>query len=93
MFNLLEYSYLLLLFLVLLIALVIYFKIRFQQLKVLETRRLNLICVEIEAEKKKRKKLLTSPQEILFIKKETQQRLQKIKVDILNINFTLSEVF
>ena len=93
MIYLSENTHILLLFLLLLIALIVYFKMNFQQIKAAEIDRLNLIVTEIEAEKKTSEQLKNLPQEIVSLKKGTQQKLQKIKIDILDIDFTLSEIF
>ncbi|MEO9570063.1 MAG: hypothetical protein ABJH82_13185 [Polaribacter sp.] len=73
-------------------VILIYFTIDYKRMKVLELNKLDNLFSEIEYEKLIAKQLEKVPKEIYFIKKGMQQKLQKIKVDILNINFTLNEL-
>lgn len=74
------------------VVFIIYFTIDYKRMKVVELYKLNNLFSEIEHEKKIANKLKSAPKEIYFIKKEMHQKLQKIKVDVLNIHFTLSEL-
>lgn len=94
MLNLSENTYLFLWFLLLfVIGLIIYFTINYQRIKVIEADRLKFLHAEIEVEKKASKQLEKAPQEIQLLNKNTHLKFQKIKVDVLDINFTLSEIF
>jgi len=82
---------LLLLFLVTIIS--IYLIINYKRIKIEESERLKVIYAEIEAEKSVSKTLNHMPQEINSLQKRTQQKIQTIKVGVLDIDFTLSEIF
>ena len=72
--------------------LILYFIMNYRPLKMAELNKLNFLYSEIEKEKQIALKLKSAPNEIEFIKKKTHKKLQIIKVDILNINYTLSEI-
>jgi AAA15 family ATPase/GTPase len=80
-----------LLFLVL--SLIVYLSINYKQYKIAETNRVLLINKEIEEEKVSSEKLKRAPKEIQYLSKKTQQKLQIIKVSVLDIDFTLKEIF
>ena len=80
-----------LLFLVLIIS--IYFFVTYKYLKIEESDRLKFIYSEIETEKKISKQLKHLPEEIKALQKGTHQKVQMIKIGVLDIDFTLSEIF
>lgn len=61
--------------------------------KIKEASKLSAIYSELEQEHNLRKKLSITDEQMIKIKKETQQNLQKIKVDIVNLDFSFSEIF
>lgn len=67
--------------------------IKYNQLKNNEINKINLLFLELESEKKVSKKLIKKTAIINKIKNNTQLKLNKIKVSILNFDFSLSEVF
>lgn len=94
MLNLLEYPPLFFFSLLLVIAaIIIYFTYSFKVLKVVENKRLNLIYSKIESEKKIAKEFKNSDNDVVVFNNKTQIKLQKIKVGILNIDFTLRELY
>ncbi len=94
MFNLSENLHIIFWFLLLLkVVLIIYFVINHQKLKAVETNRLNLLYAEYKAEKNKAIKLKKTPKQIQLLKKNTHQKILKIKIDVVNIRFTLNEIF
>lgn len=94
MLNLLEYPPLFFFSLLLVIAaIIIYFTYSFKVLKVVENKKLNLIYSKIEAEKKIAKEFKNSDNDVVVFNNKTQIKLQKIKVGILNIDFTLRELY
>ncbi|MEE9407314.1 MAG: hypothetical protein V3V28_04470 [Polaribacter sp.] len=62
-------------------------------MKEIENEKLSIIYNELESEKEISLQLKTIPQEIKLIERSTQQKLQKIKVDVLNIDFSFREIF
>ena len=58
----------------------------------LENKKLTIIYKELQSEKKLSVELKTIPKEIKLIEKETQQKLQKIKTDVLNIDFSFRKL-
>lgn len=94
MLFLTENFFILLLFLLFLVLiLIVYLSINYKHYKIAETHKVFLINKEIEVEKVTSKKLKKSPKEIEHLSKETQQKLQIIKVNVLDIDFTLKEIF
>ncbi len=69
------------------------FYISYQKLKKSENQNLNLLYLELASEKKMANQLKSVPNKIQKLDYYTQNKLRKIKIDILNINFTLSEIF
>ena len=60
--------------------------------KIAEINRILLINNEIENEKRTSNKLKKIPLKVQNLSKNTQQKLQAIKVDVLDIEFTLEEI-
>lgn len=58
----------------------------------LENHKLDVIYAELTSEKKLFIALQHSSEEIKKIENKTHYQLQKIKVDLLNIDFTLKEI-
>ena len=71
----------------------IWFYVSFQKLKQTDTKNLNLLCLELASEKKTANLLKNTSKKVELLSNSTHKKLQKIKVDILNIDFTLSEIF
>jgi hypothetical protein len=65
----------------------------YQKLKKSETENLNLLKMELDSEKKKANQLKNISEKIKKTNNSTHLKLLKIRVDIFNIDFTLSEVF
>jgi hypothetical protein len=63
------------------------------KLKKSEYKKLELISIEISQESKIEKQLIKSASKLQVLEKNTQNKLQKIKVGIFNMDFTLSEIF
>ena len=63
------------------------------KLKKSEYKKLELISIEISQESKIEKQLIKSASKPQVLEKNTQNKLQKIKVGIFNMDFTLSEIF
>lgn len=75
------------------LMMVLWFYKNYQLLKVEETKKLQLLCLELASEKNIFIALQNSSEEINTIENKTQHKLLKIKVDLLNIDFTLKEIF
>lgn len=69
------------------------FYLSYQKLKNSEIENFNLLKLELDSEKKKAHQLKNVPERIKIINNSTHLKLLKIRVDIFNIDFTLSEVF
>ncbi|WP_159946878.1 hypothetical protein [Polaribacter septentrionalilitoris] len=94
MINLSENINTISLFLLFLVAVIsIYLIIKYKRIKIEESDRLKVIYAEIETEKNISKKLDHIPLQINSLQKRTQQKIQTIKVGVLDIDFTLSEIF
>lgn len=94
MINLSENINTISLFLLFLVAVIsIYLIINYKRIKIEESDRLKVIYAEIETEKNISKKLDHIPLQINSLQKRTQQKIQTIKVGVLDIDFTLSEIF
>lgn len=94
MINLSENINTISLFLLFLVAVIsIYLIINYKRIKIEESDRLKVIYAEIETEKNISKKLDHIPLEINSLQKRTQKKIQTIKVGVLDIDFTLSEIF
>lgn len=65
----------------------------YQKLKNAEIENFNLLELELDSEKKKAHQLKNVSEKIKIINNSTHLKLLKIRVDIFNIDFTLSEVF
>ena len=92
MLLLTENFYLLLFLLFLVLSLIVYFSINYKHYKIAEINRILLINNEIENEKRTSNKLKKIPLKVQNLSKNTQQKLQAIKVDVLDIEFTLEEI-
>lgn len=68
------------------------FYISYQKLKKSDYRNLNLLNLELASEKKMANQLNNTPKKVKKLEISTQQKLKKIKVDVLNINFSLKEI-
>ena len=84
--------YLLLLLFIFLSGLIFLFYSSFEKLKKSESKKLNAIYTELELEKTISRKLKIVPSKVEKIENETRKRFMKIRVDILNIDFTISEI-
>ena len=62
-------------------------------MSVSENKKLAIISKELQREMKTSEQLKIIPIEINLIKKETKNKIQKIKVNVLNIDFSLQEIF
>lgn len=62
-------------------------------MSVSENKKLAIISKELQREMKNFEQLKIIPQEINLIEKETKNKIQKIKVNVLNIDFSLQEIF
>ena len=71
----------------------IYFLFEYQKLKNIETKKLSILNQELEKEKNLSIQLQTLPEEINIIKRNTNLKIQKIKVSTLSIDFSLREIF
>ncbi len=84
------------LFLILLllpIALIIYFIEDYNNTKTIEINKIHVLSSEIHIEKNIAKKLKCSNKELTALNGGIEKKIQKIKVDIFNIEYTLSEIF
>lgn len=75
------------------ILLILYFSYSFKKLKTTEKNRLKTVILELKAEKLISNRLKKVPEEISKIEKNIKEEFQKINVKVLNINFSLSEIF
>ena len=73
-------------------SLIIYFLNSYKQLKINEIDRLTFLQKEINSEKSASFKLKNTSQEVIFLSKKTNIKIQEIKVKIIDINFCLSEI-
>ncbi len=69
-----------------------YFYFSFQKIKKAELERLKILSNEIDTEKNIEYQLKDTSKKIQRLNKSTQFKLLQIKIDIFNINFTLSEI-
>ncbi|APG65518.1 hypothetical protein LPB136_09170 [Tenacibaculum todarodis] len=79
--------------LILAIVLIIYFIKDYYNIKTIEINKIHILSSEIHFEKSIAKKLKYSNKELTAINDEIVKKTQKIKVDILNIDYTLKEIF
>ncbi|MGK0414278.1 MAG: hypothetical protein ACJA1B_002501 [Polaribacter sp.] len=70
-----------------------WFSKKYQYLKYQETKRLELLYVELASEKKIAIRLKNTPKKVQELDRSIQKKLLKIRVNIFNIDFTLSEFF
>lgn len=63
-----------------------------QKTKVSNTKKLNLLHLELIFEKNKANQLKSVPKKVQELDNITHKKLQKIKVDIINIHFSLSKI-
>ncbi|WP_439128898.1 hypothetical protein [Polaribacter sp.] len=75
------------------ILLIVILYLDYKKTKILETNRLNYLLLAFNKEKLISNQLQKMPEELKSIEQNTLQKFQKIKVGILNINFSLSEIF
>ena len=64
----------------------------YQNFKKKETKKLQLLNLEFASEKELFKALQNSSKKLKKLESKTQYKLLKIKVDILNIDFSLKEI-
>lgn len=86
------------LFLVTLLCLVSFFLITFlyfnyKKTKSLEMNRLNYLFLDLEKEKLVANKLNSVDLEISQIEKQTQLKINKVNTGVLNMHFSLTEIF
>lgn len=75
------------------ILLIVILYLDYKKTKILETNRLNYLLLAFNKEKLISNQLQKMPEELKSIEQNTLQKFQEIKVGILNINFSLSEIF
>ncbi|QTD36705.1 hypothetical protein JL193_11210 [Polaribacter batillariae] len=75
------------------IFIIVYLIYQYKQLKIKEINKLNYLFLDFKEEKIISNQLRKLPTELKTLEQNTQQKLQKIKVDVLNINFSLVEIF
>lgn len=79
--------------LILIIASILWCLLSFHKLKQKEAIKLQLINQELDCEKGMQKKLIQSKMEFSRITANIHEKLLKIKIDIFNLDFTLTEIF
>lgn len=67
--------------------------VSYTKLKKKEIGRLTKLKVLLDKENSLKEKLRTTNKEVNTIEKRTQLKLQRIKIEIVDIDFSLSEVF
>mgnify|MGYP000147380897 CR=1 FL=1 len=75
------------------LVLTIFLSINFKKYRIVETDKLLFLNNQIESEKIVSQNLKSSTLEIDLLSQKTQLKLQKIKVDVLETNYSLSEIF
>ncbi|WP_435414496.1 hypothetical protein [Polaribacter aestuariivivens] len=88
-----EYTIYLFCLVIIAVCISIYLINNYKQLKTNEINKLNYLFLDLKKEKLTSNQLQKLPTELKTLEQNTQQKLQKIKVDVLNINFSLSEIF
>lgn len=73
--------------------LIFYFTFNYKKMKETTQHKLSVIYNELEIEKKNSVQLKSVQKKVKRLEQKTFQKLVKIKVDILNIDFTLGEIF
>lgn len=71
----------------------IYFFVNYKRLKTEESNRLRFILSEVEEEKKVAQQLHHVPQHVKAMQQKTQLKINSINVQLLDIKFTLDEIF
>ncbi len=71
----------------------IYFYTTHQTLKKVKNDQLQLLYSEIKSEKHNKLQLNNVQKEVEEFQKKTQTKIKTIKINILNISFTLDEIF
>ncbi|MDP5107163.1 MAG: hypothetical protein NWQ31_13450 [Polaribacter sp.] len=74
------------------LMLILWFFKNYQELKTKETKKLHLLNLEFASEKKLFIALQNSSKELKTLELKTHYKLLKIKVDLLNIDFSLKEI-
>ncbi|WP_339662960.1 hypothetical protein [uncultured Polaribacter sp.] len=74
------------------LMLILWFFKNYQELKAKETKKLHLLNLEFASEKKLFIALQNSSKELKTLELKTHYKLLKIKVDLLNIDFSLKEI-
>lgn len=80
-------------FSVLLIFLAIWQFQNYQKYQVLASQKNELLAMEIDIENKKMTQLKNVTKKIINLEKNTNQKLVKIQIEIINIDFTLNEIW
>jgi hypothetical protein len=75
------------------LGIIFLFSKKYQTIKTNETKKLELLTIEFESEKKIAHLLAHKLMELERLENSNQQKLLQIKLDILNIDFTLKEIF
>lgn len=76
-----------------LVVLVLWFSFTYHQIKSTEEKKINFLYAELSSEKEIYNQLKNADVEVKRIEKNIKIKLIKIKVNVFNINFTLSEIF
>ena len=88
-----EYKELMISIIIILIGLILVLYFNFLKIKTTENNKLSYLFLKLEAEREASIQLRKIPQEIKCIEQKTQQKLQNIKVEVLNVDFSLLEIF
>lgn len=78
---------------ILLLFIILFLMQKYQKLKLVEKTKLNYLFLELNKEKKVSEKLKKNNIKIKKMKIKTQQKLNQLKIESLNISFSLSEIF
>lgn len=76
-----------------LILLVVYFIYTYKRVHYFGNNRLNIIYTELKKEKEIASKLTIISDKVSLIETTTNRKINKVKVGILNLDFTLHEIF
>lgn len=93
MLLIIEHSFLLACLLFVILVVTITLSVNYKKYRMVEPNKLLLLSKEIQVEKKIAQNLSETPSKIDLLSYNTQQKLQRIKVGILYIDLTLSEIF
>lgn len=85
--------YFIIVFIILITLLLIYLFFKYKKNRILEMSKLNYLFLDFKKEKIISKKLNNSGLKVKKIQRETQIKLNKLNVSIVNINFSLIEIF